>query len=80
MKSPSLYEHLRAHKILILPSRLCLQKYIKGGNVSPGLLEALLSEDHLMPENEAPPCDDITLPVEAAEIAIDHADYVQEPQ
>lgn len=29
IKSPSLYEHLRAHKILILPSRFCLQKYIK---------------------------------------------------
>ncbi|KAL3189208.1 hypothetical protein MRX96_022041 [Rhipicephalus microplus] len=44
-----------------------LAKSPKGANVSPGLLEALLSEDHLLSENEAPACDDVTLPVEAAE-------------
>lgn len=55
-----------------------LAKSPKGANVSPGLLEALLSEDHLLSENEAPACDDVTLPVEAAEVAIDHADYVEE--
>ncbi|KAH8034653.1 hypothetical protein HPB51_000133 [Rhipicephalus microplus] len=54
-----------------------LAKSLKGANVSPGLLEALLSEDHLLSENEAPACDDVTLPVEAAEVAIGHADYVE---
>ncbi|KAG0425955.1 hypothetical protein HPB47_026908 [Ixodes persulcatus] len=29
MKSPRLYEHNRKHKILILPSRTCIQKYMK---------------------------------------------------
>ncbi|XP_037526273.1 uncharacterized protein LOC119403406 [Rhipicephalus sanguineus] len=55
-----------------------LAKSPKGANVSSGLLEALLSENHLLSENEAPACDDITLPVEAAEVVIDHADYVEE--
>ncbi|KAL3221112.1 hypothetical protein MRX96_029623 [Rhipicephalus microplus] len=55
-----------------------LAKSPKGANVSPGFLEALLSEDHLLSENEAPACDDVTLPVEAAEVAIDRADYVEE--
>ncbi|KAL3187160.1 hypothetical protein MRX96_025892 [Rhipicephalus microplus] len=55
-----------------------LAKSPKRANVSPGLLEALLSEDHQLSENEAPACDDVTLPVEAAEVAIDHADYVEE--
>lgn len=29
MKSPHLYERWRNHKILALPSRVCLQKYVK---------------------------------------------------
>ncbi|XP_077534882.1 uncharacterized protein LOC144146828 [Haemaphysalis longicornis] len=29
MKSPKLYEYLRNHKILVLPSRTCLQRYIR---------------------------------------------------
>lgn len=46
--------------------------------MSPGLLDALLSEDHLLYENEAPPSDKITLPVEAADVVTDHADYFEE--
>ncbi|XP_075749355.1 uncharacterized protein LOC142814483 [Rhipicephalus microplus] len=42
IKSPSLYEHLRAHKILILPSRFCLQKYIKAFKASYGFSRKLL--------------------------------------
>ncbi|XP_075725982.1 uncharacterized protein LOC142767684 [Rhipicephalus microplus] len=42
INSPSLYEHLRAHKILILPSRFCLQKYIKAFNASYGFSRKLL--------------------------------------
>nr|XP_054922932.1 uncharacterized protein LOC129382775 [Dermacentor andersoni] len=29
MKSARLYEHLRSHNILVLPSRVCLQRYMK---------------------------------------------------
>lgn len=42
MKSPRLYEHLRAHKILVLPSRACLQKYIRGFKASFGFNGKLL--------------------------------------
>ncbi|KAH9366487.1 hypothetical protein HPB48_021378 [Haemaphysalis longicornis] len=48
----------------------------KGGNVSPGLLESLLSEEQLLPENET--ADDTALPGEAAEVAVDHVGYVEE--
>lgn len=42
MKSPRLYEHLRSHKILVLPSRVCLQKYIKAFKASYGFSHKLL--------------------------------------
>ncbi|XP_075752448.1 uncharacterized protein LOC142818081 [Rhipicephalus microplus] len=42
IKSPSLYEHLRAHNILILPSCFCLQKYIKAFKASCGFSRKLL--------------------------------------
>ncbi|XP_075745935.1 uncharacterized protein LOC142803791 [Rhipicephalus microplus] len=42
INSPSLYEHLRAHKILILPNRFCLQKYIKAFKASYGFSRKLL--------------------------------------
>ncbi|XP_075721827.1 uncharacterized protein LOC142765140 [Rhipicephalus microplus] len=29
MKSPRLYEHIRKHKIMVLPSRTCLRRYLK---------------------------------------------------
>lgn len=29
MRSPKLYEHLRKQKVLILPSRTCLQRYTR---------------------------------------------------
>lgn len=29
MRSPKLYEHLRKQKILVLPSRTCLQRYVR---------------------------------------------------
>lgn len=45
MKSPRLYEHIRKHKILILPSRTCIQKYMKayksGFGLNPKTFEAL---------------------------------------
>ncbi|XP_049511416.1 uncharacterized protein LOC125939925 [Dermacentor silvarum] len=43
MKSARLYEHLRAHKILVLPSHACLQKYIKGFTAAYGFNTKLLS-------------------------------------
>lgn len=46
--------------------------------MSPGLMEALLSEDHLLSENEASHLEDSTLPVKAAEVAIDHANYIEQ--
>ncbi|KAH7970377.1 hypothetical protein HPB49_004856 [Dermacentor silvarum] len=55
-----------------------LAKSLKGGNVSPGLLESLLSEEQLLPENEDTALDDTTLPAEAAEVAVDHVDYVEQ--
>ncbi|KAK8775731.1 hypothetical protein V5799_030923 [Amblyomma americanum] len=42
MKSPRLYEHLRSHKILVLPSRVCLQRYMKGFKASYGFSTKLL--------------------------------------
>ncbi|KAH6922352.1 hypothetical protein HPB50_013392 [Hyalomma asiaticum] len=42
MKSPRLYEHLRAHKILVLPSRACLRRYIGGFKASFGFHGKLL--------------------------------------
>ncbi|XP_075730442.1 uncharacterized protein LOC142772168 [Rhipicephalus microplus] len=42
IKSPSLYEHFRAHKIHKLPSRFCLQKYIKAFKASHGFSCKLL--------------------------------------
>ncbi|XP_077538433.1 uncharacterized protein LOC144151209 [Haemaphysalis longicornis] len=42
MKSPRLYEHLRHHKILALPSRICLQKYTKNFKASYGFNHKLL--------------------------------------
>ncbi|KAG0415812.1 hypothetical protein HPB47_007009 [Ixodes persulcatus] len=45
MKSPRLYEHIRKHEILILPSRTCIQKYMKayksGFGFNPKTFEAL---------------------------------------
>ncbi|KAM7298982.1 uncharacterized protein LOC121833835 [Ixodes scapularis] len=29
MRSPKLYKHLRRHKILVLPSRTCMQRYVR---------------------------------------------------
>lgn len=29
MKSPRLYEHIRKHKIMVIPSRTCLRRYLK---------------------------------------------------
>ncbi|KAH7940641.1 hypothetical protein HPB49_002740 [Dermacentor silvarum] len=55
-----------------------LAKSLKGGNVSPGLLKSLLSEEQLLPENEDTALDDTTLPAEAAEVAVDHVDYVEQ--
>lgn len=46
--------------------------------MSPGLLKSLLSEEQLLPENEDTALDDTTLPAEAAEVAVDHVDYVEQ--
>ncbi|XP_077508525.1 uncharacterized protein LOC144119883 [Amblyomma americanum] len=42
MKSPRLYEHLRRHKILALPSRVCLQKCIKAFKATYGFNQKVL--------------------------------------
>lgn len=39
IKSPKLYEHIRKHKIMVLPSKSCLQKYVKDYKSSFGLNE-----------------------------------------
>ncbi|KAG0417569.1 hypothetical protein HPB47_005508 [Ixodes persulcatus] len=56
MKSRSLYEHMRHHQILLLPSRSCLRKYLKnvGGmyGFNPELLKTLKLKTAPMPESE----------------------------
>ncbi|KAH9366056.1 hypothetical protein HPB48_007886 [Haemaphysalis longicornis] len=55
MRSPKLYEHLRKQKILILPSRTCLQRYIKnfksGFGFNENLLKALSVKTESMGSN-----------------------------
>ncbi|KAM7281815.1 hypothetical protein ISCGN_001976 [Ixodes scapularis] len=43
MKGPRLYEHLRRHKVLVLPSRVCLSTYIKKFKASYGFSQQLLN-------------------------------------
>lgn len=41
-------------------------------------MEALLSEEHLLPENEEVPSDDAILPAAAADVPIDYVDNVEQ--
>ncbi|KAG0444738.1 hypothetical protein HPB47_013439 [Ixodes persulcatus] len=56
MKSRSLYEHMRHHQILLLPSRSCLRKYLKNFRgmfgFNPELLKTLKLKTAPMPESE----------------------------
>ncbi|KAH9367687.1 hypothetical protein HPB48_012803 [Haemaphysalis longicornis] len=47
----------------------------RGTSVSPGLLDSLLSAEESLPNDEA---EDGVVPLEAVEVAVDHADYVEE--
>lgn len=56
-----------------------LAKSPKGGNVSPGLLESLLSAEQVLQnsENQDEALDSAAVPKDVIEIAVDHADYVE---
>ncbi|XP_077513304.1 uncharacterized protein LOC144124486 [Amblyomma americanum] len=56
LKSPKLYEHIRRHKIMVLPSKSCLLKYMKNYKSSFGfnenVLAAVLEKTKTMDEYE----------------------------
>lgn len=56
-----------------------LAKSPKGGNVSPGLLESLLSVEQVLQknENQDEALDSAAVPKDVIEVAVDHADYVE---
>ncbi|KAH9379729.1 hypothetical protein HPB48_002319 [Haemaphysalis longicornis] len=43
MKGPKLYEHMRRQKILVLPSKVTLQKYLRSYRTGFGFSEKVLS-------------------------------------
>ncbi|KAG0431737.1 hypothetical protein HPB47_021512 [Ixodes persulcatus] len=43
IKSPKLYEHIRKHKIMVLPSKSCLQKYVRNYKSSFGFNDDVFS-------------------------------------
>ncbi|KAL3242480.1 hypothetical protein MRX96_021095 [Rhipicephalus microplus] len=51
-----------------------LAKSPRGGNLSPGLLDSLLSAEEALVENEK---HDDVVTMDAVEVAVDHADYVE---
>lgn len=51
-----------------------LAKSPRGGSLSPGLLDSLLSAEEALVENEK---HDDVVTMDAVEVAVDHADYVE---
>lgn len=43
MKSPKLYEHIRKHKIMVLPSKSCLNKYVRNYKSNFGFNESVFA-------------------------------------
>lgn len=51
MKSPRLYEHIRKHKVMVVPSPSCLQSYIRRYKSGYGLSEKVLAAVPMKAEN-----------------------------